>query len=250
MPRPTFPRKVGFLPGITYFKPAGVKITELKEVVLGHDEIEAIRLKNLQGLSQEEAAEEMNVSQPTLHRLLSSAYAKMTDAIVNGKALRIEGGNISVPETSFPDGGEGREDQHKVRSREDRPKNGLPPGEEATKIAVTSIDGTLEGMVDERFGRARKLIIYNFATGDSETVENVQQRSLAQGAGMQTVKNILSFGIKAVITGHLGPNAFKALEAAGVNAYTAVNMTIADALQRYGEGRLEKLAGADVQGHW
>ncbi len=108
MPRPRCPRNVGFLPGVTYFKPAGVKTAELKEVVLGHDEIEAIRLKNLKGLSQEEAAKQMSVSQPTLHRLLSSAYEKMTDAIVNGKALRIEGGNVTLPETSFPTCGKGR----------------------------------------------------------------------------------------------------------------------------------------------
>ena len=56
MARPTFPRNVGFLPGITYFKPAGVRMFELEQVVLGHDEIEAMRLKHLLGLSQEEAA--------------------------------------------------------------------------------------------------------------------------------------------------------------------------------------------------
>jgi predicted DNA-binding protein (UPF0251 family) len=71
--RPTFPRNVGFLPGVTYFKPAGVRMVELEEVVLGHDEIEAMRLKHLWGLSQEEAGGQMNVSQPPLHRLLSSA---------------------------------------------------------------------------------------------------------------------------------------------------------------------------------
>ena len=70
MARPTFPRNVGFLPGVTYFKPAGVRMVELEEVVLGHDEIEAMRLKHLQGLSQEEAAGQMNISQPTFHRLL------------------------------------------------------------------------------------------------------------------------------------------------------------------------------------
>ena len=251
MPRPTFPRNVGFLPGVTYFKPAGVKMTDLKEVVLGHDEIEAIRLKNLQGLSQEEAAEQMNVSQPTLHRLLSSAYNKMTDAIVNGKALRIEGGNINVPQDFSPACGKGRMCGQGRRGRTQGWKS--PRGQlegTRTKIAITSIDGTMEGMVDERFGRARKLIVYDPATGDSEVVENTQQMNLGQGAGIQTAQNVIDLGIKAVISGHLGPNAFRVLQTAGVEAYRAVNMTVADAVKDYREGFLGRLSGADVPGHW
>jgi predicted DNA-binding protein (UPF0251 family)/predicted Fe-Mo cluster-binding NifX family protein len=250
MARPTCPRKVGYLAGITYFKPVGVKTADVKEVVLGYDEVEAIRLKNLQGLSQEEAAEEMNVSQPTLHRLLSSAYNKMTDAIVNGKALRIEGGNVNIPETSLPDCGKGRECQRLQRKETSRPKDDRVSGAETTKVVITSIDGTMEGMVDERFGRARMLIVYDPTKGVTETIENTAQRSLAQGAGMQTAQNILSLGIKVVITGHLGPNAFKALEAAGVEAYTAVNMTASIAVKRYQEGLLERLSAPDVRGHW
>lgn len=100
MPRPTCPRKVGFFPNITYFKPAGAPTGILEEVVLGHDEVEAIRLKNLVGLSQEEAASQMGVSQPTFHRLLLSAHQKMTDAVVSGTALRIEGGNITAADIS------------------------------------------------------------------------------------------------------------------------------------------------------
>jgi predicted DNA-binding protein (UPF0251 family)/predicted Fe-Mo cluster-binding NifX family protein len=250
MARPTCPRKIGYLAGITYFKPARVKIADLKEVVLGHDEVEAIRLKNLQGLSQEEAAEEMNVSQPTFHRLLSSAYNKMTDAIVNGKALRIEGGNVNIPEASYPDCGKGRECQRLQRKETSRSKGDGTSGAGAVKVAITSIDGTMEGMVDERFGRAKMLIIYDPTKDASKMIENTAQRSLAQGAGMQTAQNILSLGIKVVITGHLGPNAFKALEAAGVEAYTAVNMTASDALKKYQEGLLERLSAADVGGHW
>jgi predicted DNA-binding protein (UPF0251 family)/predicted Fe-Mo cluster-binding NifX family protein len=248
MPRPKFPRKVGFLPGVTYFKPAGIRIADLKEVVLGNDEIEAIRLKNLQGLSQEEAAEEMNVSQPTLHRLLSSAYNKMTDAIVNGKALKIEGGSISVPETSMPECGMARLCRQGRRTRTKSAKGRqLSQGDGA--IVITSIDGTSEGMVDERFGRARKLIIYE-PTGESKVIENSQQRNLGQGAGMQTAQNVVGLGVKAVITGHLGPNAFKALEAAGIEAHSAINMTVSNALKAFREGLLKKLSQADVPGHW
>ena len=250
MARPTFPRNVGFLPGITYFKPAGVRMFELEEVVLGHDEIEAMRLKHLLGLSQEEAACQMNISQPTFHRLLASACGKITDAVVNGKALRIDGGNISVPEGSWPSCGKGRMCASGRQGRAKRPLDIQQHEGGAMKIAITSIDGTLEGMVDERFGRARKLIVYDVSTGAFEVAENSKQMNLAQGAGIQAAQNVVNLGVGAVISGHLGPKAFQVFRSAGVEAYSAVNMTVADALKQYREGSLNKLAGADVEGHW
>jgi predicted DNA-binding protein (UPF0251 family) len=71
-------------------------MTELHEVRLTVDEIEAVRLKDLEGLEQEETASRMGISQPTLHRILLSAHTKTADALVNGKALRIEGGDYVV----------------------------------------------------------------------------------------------------------------------------------------------------------
>ena len=118
------------------------------------------------------------------------------------------------------------------------------------KIAITSIDGTLEGMVDERFGRARKLIVYDMGAGTFEVAENSKQMNLAQGAGIQAAQNVVNLGVGAIISGHLGPKAFQVLQSAGVDAYSAVNMTVADAIKQYREGSLNKLAGADVQGHW
>jgi predicted DNA-binding protein (UPF0251 family)/predicted Fe-Mo cluster-binding NifX family protein len=248
--RPTFPRNVGFLPGITYFKPAGVRIVDLEEVVLGHDEIEAMRLKHSLGLSQEEAAGQMNISQPTFHRLLSSAWEKITDAIVNGKALRIEGGNISVPEGSWPSCGKGRMCAPGRQGRAKKSGSVRQHEGGAMKIAVTSTDGTLEGMVDERFGRARKLIVYDTGTGTFEVTENSKQMNLAQGAGIQAAQNVVNLGVGAIISGHLGPKAFQVFQSAGIDTYSAVNMTVADALRQYREGSLHKLAGADVEGHW
>ncbi|MBW3004342.1 DUF134 domain-containing protein [Candidatus Woesearchaeota archaeon] len=93
MVRPRLCRRVRFQPGVTYFKPRGVRMRELEEAVLTVDEFEAVRLKDFQGMDQEDAAKKMNISQPTFHRLVSSARKKIADAIVNGKALKIEGGN-------------------------------------------------------------------------------------------------------------------------------------------------------------
>ena len=94
MPRPRRCRRVCCKPGVTYFKPAGVGMRNLDEVVLAVDEYEAIRLKDLQGLEQEQAAKKMNISQPTFQRLLKDARKKISDAIINGKAIKVEGGNI------------------------------------------------------------------------------------------------------------------------------------------------------------
>ena len=118
------------------------------------------------------------------------------------------------------------------------------------KIAITSMDGTMEGMVDERFGRARTFVLYDLDTGNSETAGNAQQMNLAQGAGIQTAQSVVNLGAKAVISGHVGPKAFSVLRAAGVEVFAATNMTAADAVSHYREGSLSKLTGADVKGHW
>ena len=93
MPRPPKSRKVSFLPNLTYFKPAGVPLKELEEESLRYEELEAIRLKDLQGLEQEACAKRMGVSRPTFHRIITSARNKLARALVEGKAIRIEGGN-------------------------------------------------------------------------------------------------------------------------------------------------------------
>lgn len=101
MPRPPKERRVAFLPTITYYKPAGVPLRQLAEVVLRIDELEAVRLKDLANLEQEECAKLMGVSQSTLQRILTSARAKIADALVMGKAIRIEGGQVN-PTSPLP----------------------------------------------------------------------------------------------------------------------------------------------------
>lgn len=92
MPRPCRRRRVRNMPRVAYFKPAGVRMSGLQEVILSVEEFEAVRLKDFEELDQQEAAKQMGISQPTFHRLLVGARKKMADAIVHGKALRVEGG--------------------------------------------------------------------------------------------------------------------------------------------------------------
>ena len=96
MPRPTKWRRVAFMPEVTYFKPAGIPLRVLEEVCLPVEEAEALRLKDLDGLEQEECAQKMSISRPTFQRVLGSARQKVADALLNGKAIRIEGGNFQM----------------------------------------------------------------------------------------------------------------------------------------------------------
>ncbi len=96
MPRPFKPRRVKAMPQVTYFKPSGIPMSCLEEIVLAVDELEALRLKDLEGLEQYECAARMNVAQSTLQRILVGAREKVARAIVEGKALRIQGGAYAL----------------------------------------------------------------------------------------------------------------------------------------------------------
>jgi len=90
MPRPQIPRRVRGQFVINYFKPAGVPLRDLTEIILRSDEVEAIRLKNVEKLSQVSAAQKMKISQSTFQRILTSVYQKISIAICQGRAIRIE----------------------------------------------------------------------------------------------------------------------------------------------------------------
>jgi predicted DNA-binding protein (UPF0251 family)/predicted Fe-Mo cluster-binding NifX family protein len=252
MPRPRCVRNIGFFPQVTYFKPAGVKLGEIEEVVLRHDELEAIRLKDLLGIPQEEAAKQMNVSQPTFHRLLLSAHEKLAHTVVNGKALRIEGGNVTIDERFTPPCGWRHMCKHGWKERSVLQKDNVRSNERGgiMKVAITSVDGTLDGIVDERFGRSKKLIIYGGETKNYEVIDNEKNMNSPQGAGIQSAQNVVNSGAGAVISGHLGPNAFRVLQTAGVDVYTTSSMTVTQAIQAYEQGKLAKMTGPDVSGHW
>lgn len=98
MPRPRRRRRVGREPDTDYFKPAGVRKKDLEEIVMSVAEAEALRLKDREELEQEEAADKMDVSQPTFNRILTSARKKVSEAVLEGKVLKIEGGEYVVDE--------------------------------------------------------------------------------------------------------------------------------------------------------
>lgn len=90
MPRPKLPRCNCFSPGVYYYKPQGVPLRDLDEISILSDEISAVKLYDFDELDQMQASKEMQVSQPTFARILKSARKKIAQAIIEGKAIRIE----------------------------------------------------------------------------------------------------------------------------------------------------------------
>lgn len=89
MVRPKNPRCLKHNPSVLYFKPRGIPLSSLQEEVLFHDEIEALKLHDVDGLDQKNSALQMGISQPTFGRILDKAYKKIATAIVTGKAIKI-----------------------------------------------------------------------------------------------------------------------------------------------------------------
>jgi len=94
MTRPKKFRCLRFHPGVHYFKPQGIPLRHLEEVLLLGDELEALKLHDIDGLNQISASVKMKISQPTFARILDKAYKKVADGIINGKAIRIENRHV------------------------------------------------------------------------------------------------------------------------------------------------------------
>jgi len=116
MPRPKCCRQICGVPDKNYFKPRGIPASDLKEVVLNLDEYEAIRLADYEQLYQEEAADRMNISRQTFGRIVAAAHKKIADVLINGKALKIEGGKVSVDDTKPRSEEKGRRAKKDIKS--------------------------------------------------------------------------------------------------------------------------------------
>ena len=101
MPRPPKKRNIENIPAIKYFKPHEVCEKELKEINLTLEEIEAIRLKDLEELDQQNCADKMKVSRTTFQRILKSGRKKIAEALIKGKAIKFQGGNYRLKEGKY-----------------------------------------------------------------------------------------------------------------------------------------------------
>ena len=95
MPRPKKYRWIGVQPQARLFKPQGMPARQLEHVEIAEDELEALRLADWEGLSQEQAASAMNVSRATFGRIVAQARRKTADALIHGKVMAIGGGPVN-----------------------------------------------------------------------------------------------------------------------------------------------------------
>jgi len=118
------------------------------------------------------------------------------------------------------------------------------------QVIVTVRGESLDMPVDPRFGRARYFILVNTDTNETTVHDNTQNLNAAQGAGIQAAETVARLGAEAVISGNVGPKAFRTLSAAGIKMYLCPDGTAAEAIRRFKAGELKDASAANVEGHW
>lgn len=214
MGRPRRKRFIKAQPQTTYFKPTGIRLKTLTEVVLSFDEFEAIRLKDLLRYNQDDAAKQMGISQPTFHRLINIARKKMADAIVNGKAIKIAEGNHTIKELDYHN----------------------------STIAIATASNDLNDTIQCCFGKCKYFIIVTIANGEiasTEILENANNTSPCK-AGLITAQMLVDKNIDVVITREIGLKPLTLLKQHQVHIYYA-NNTIKSVIQNYIDGSLENV---------
>jgi len=118
------------------------------------------------------------------------------------------------------------------------------------RVAITAAGPELSSAIDQRFGRARYLLIVDTPERTTLAIDNLAGMNAAQGAGIQAAQSVIDNQATVLITGHCGPKAFRALQAARVDVYLTSAGTVAQAVDRFEAGELKLSPTADVDGHW
>lgn len=212
MARPTQCRFIATTPNATYFKPRGIPAHELTEVRLALEELEALRLADMEGLTAIEAASHMRVSRHTFGRILTQARKTVATALCRGQALRIEGGHYSLT-------------------------TAVAPGAELKgRIAVSSTGPTPDSLVAARFGRAGGFLLIDLPDLVASYLDNAQLQTGGMEAGLATVKALTDAGVTTVLGNVIGPKVFSALRQAGLQVCLNVEGTVREAVERYCRG--------------
>ncbi len=200
MPRPYCQKTIASYHNYKLFKPHGIPLCELEEIILTLDELEALRLSDLEGLYQEAAARAMDVSRQTFGRIIESARKKTAAAIIEGKALRITQGNVRIREK----------------------------GDEIMKIAIP----TVGDQIDQHFGHCEKYSI--FTIEDAKVIaEDTIESSVSCGCKSGIASTLAQNGIKILIAGGIGDGAVKVLASNGIQTIKGATGTARQAVELY-----------------
>lgn len=118
------------------------------------------------------------------------------------------------------------------------------------KIAFTATDNTPDATLDRRFGRTAWLLLFDTETEEWNAIENTQNLQAPQGAGIQTAQAVVESGAETLISGNLGPKAFRILQTVAMPVYLSEAKTVKDALAEFQKGTLKTIEQANVEGHW
>jgi len=243
MPRPKHCRYVSSAPSVTYFKPRGIPLRELEEVTLCVDELEALRLADMEGLTAIDAAQHMRISRHTFGRTLAAARRKVAMALSQGQALRIEGGSYAVHE-----GGHCRRKAEGEGASCCCHSSNESKEISMQKIAISSEGPTLEDWVDPRFGRAGGFVVVELPERKLDYIDNGASQMMAMGAGIETAERMAAAGVEVVLSGYVGPKAFAALSAAGIKICQDVEgLTVGEAIDNYVAGKYPFASASNKQ---
>jgi predicted DNA-binding protein (UPF0251 family)/predicted Fe-Mo cluster-binding NifX family protein len=215
MPRPVNERRLDAAIPARVMKPAGVLARELEEVLLGLDEAEALRLADLEGLYQVAAARSMGVSRQTFGRIIETARRKLVDAVLNGKALRIEGGEVSIRDE----------------------------GELNMKIAVPAMGG----LIEEHFGHCKEFMVFSVGFGGNLSQEPSVSGSEDCGCKSNLAADLARAGVTHLVAGNMGEGAFRTLSSHGIAVIRGASGDARAAAEAFARGKLHDM-GAGCAG--
>jgi predicted DNA-binding protein (UPF0251 family)/predicted Fe-Mo cluster-binding NifX family protein len=222
VPRPSSCRFVSGAPGAVLFKPAGVPTQLLAEVVMTLDEFEAIRLADLEGLYQEEAAGRMGISRTTFGRILDSAHRKVAELLSGGRCLKLEGGHVHPAEVEKP-----REITRRKK-------------ETIVKICVpVTADRGLESPVSSHFGSAPIYMLVDVETRQASALSN--SRAVHEHGACRPLDALAGHDIDAIVVGGIGAGALMKLQGAGIRVYRATAPTVAGCLDAFVKNEAEEI---------
>lgn len=225
MPRPTKCRKVCHFPQILEFSPVDMR-TEREPVILAVDEYETIRLIDKQGFSQEQCAAFMQIARTTVQRIYESARKKLADALVDGRPLRIEGGDFRLCNGQIAECSQ--QDCFKQMIYQ---QYKIEKGEDIMRVAVTYENG----QIFQHFGHTEQFKIYDVQEGkiiDSRIVDT-------KGSGHSALAGMLTaLNADVLICGGIGGGARAALAAADIRLYGGVSGNADDAVTALLTGNL------------
>ena len=239
MARPKKCRHITEYPKSCYFKPQGIPIYELTEAYLSLAGIEAIRLADYQGLNHEQSARLMKISRHTFGRILTAARRTMAQTLIEGQALRIEGGNVAIRNEAGCQTDNKESTPGNDRVTENMNKRDDTVEKEIKKIAVSSYGPTLDDKVDPRFGRAGGFVVVDVNTMETQYIDNGGSQVMSQGAGIQAAEFVAKAEADVLLSGYVGPKAFQALSAAGIAiGQDCENLTVREAVDRFLDGKI------------